>query len=100
MVRGHSSDAIMHRVHAVVRGRVQGVGFRYFALRRARALGLTGWVRNRADGGVEIEAEGDRVALGAFLEALRQGPSASRVTNVDAEWADGPRRHPRFEIEG
>ena len=90
----------MHRVHAVVRGRVQGVGFRYFARRRALALGLTGWVRNRGDGGVELEAEGDRVALEAFLEALRQGPSASRVSSVDADWRDAPPRHRGFQIEG
>jgi hypothetical protein len=48
----------MHRLHAVVHGRVQGVGFRYFVMREARALGLSGWVRNQADGSVEVEAEG------------------------------------------
>ena len=90
----------MHRVHAVIRGRVQGVGFRYFAQSRAKALGLAGWVRNRFDGSVELEAEGDRVALEAFLATLRQGPSASRVTGVDVEWQDQPARHRGFEIEG
>jgi acylphosphatase len=90
----------MHRVHVVIRGRVQGVGFRYFVLRRARALGLTGWVRNRADGGVELEAEGDRVALEQLLETLRQGPPAARVGAVEVDWSEGPRHREGFEIEG
>ncbi len=74
------------RLTATVRGRVQGVGFRYFTLRQARALGVTGWVRNEPDRSVSLEAEGPRASLEALLDALRQGPSAARVTDVDVHW--------------
>ena len=84
---------INRRLHAVVRGRVQMVGFRYFAVDRARALGLTGWVRNGEDGQtVEVMAEGPETALRQLEESLRAGPSAARIEAVDTEWSD--------EIEG
>ena len=88
----------MHRVHLVVRGRVQGVGFRYFVVRRAAALGLDGWVSNRADGSVEVEAEGGREALASLVEALRQGPSQAHVTDVLAAWDQGEPRHRGFDV--
>jgi acylphosphatase len=77
-------------LHAVVRGRVQGVGFRYFVLQHARALGLTGHTRNLDDGSVEVYAEGARPALEALRRELRRGPSAASVTQVEA--AFGPAR--------
>lgn len=64
-------------------GRVQGVGFRAFVRREARALGVDGWVRNAADGSVEAEASGDRETLGAFEDRLRQGPPAGRVRDLE-----------------
>lgn len=70
------------RLEAVVRGRVQGVGYRAFVLDRARALGLTGWVANRDDGSVELVAEGPRDDLDRLLVALRAGPPMSRVDTV------------------
>ena len=70
------------RLEAVVRGRVQGVGFRYFALREGERLGLTGWVANEYDGSVRCVAEGSPEALDAFLEALREGPPAAIVERV------------------
>jgi acylphosphatase len=70
-------------LHAVVRGRVQGVGFRWFVRERARELGVRGWVRNRGDGSVEIEAEGDLGSLDQLRKALWKGPSGSRVSAVD-----------------
>jgi len=73
----------------VVRGRVQGVGFRYFVTRRARALGLTGWVRNLADGSVEALCEGPDVAVAALLEQLRSGPRLARVDDLE-EHAEVP----------
>lgn len=73
---------------AVVHGVVQGVGFRWFAERTARALGLHGWVRNRADGTVETLAEGDEQAVGEYLARLRRGPLGSRVDDVVVEEAD------------
>lgn len=74
------------RLTATVEGRVQGVGFRYFVQQRAQALGLTGWVRNRWNGKVEVLAEGTRPQLEALLGALRQGPPAARVLGVQFEW--------------
>ena len=82
----------------MVRGRVQGVGFRYFVLQRARTAGLTGWVRNCADGSLELEAEGDRVVLEQFLETLGQGPPAAHVGVVGVNWSEGPPKHRGFEI--
>jgi acylphosphatase len=77
----------VERLHAVVRGDVQGVGFRYFVQRRARDLGLRGWVRNNDDGTVELVAEGDRPKLEQLERAVKEGPRASHVDQVDARWS-------------
>ena len=90
----------MHRVRVVIRGRVQGVGFRYFVLRRALALGLTGWVRNRPDGSVEVDAEGDRSALEALIETLRAGPPGARVRGLEDEWSEETAGYEGFEVTG
>jgi len=74
------------RLHAVVTGRVQGVGFRYFVQQHAAKLELTGWVRNQWDGSVELIAEGNHLGLQAFLKILYQGPSSATVMNVDFAW--------------
>jgi acylphosphatase len=76
----------MKRFRASVRGRVQGVGFRAFAAREARRLGVNGWVRNEYDGSVSVEAEGDDQAVEAFLGWLRHGPPSARVTAVQEQW--------------
>ncbi|RMH20983.1 MAG: acylphosphatase [Acidobacteria bacterium] len=68
-----------------IRGRVQGVAFRWFTRRTAERLGVTGWVRNRRDGSVEAAAAGSPAVLDAFREALRQGPPAARVDGIDEE---------------
>ena len=68
-----------------VEGRVQGVGYRWWTVRQARALGLDGWVRNRPDGGVEILAIGDASALRALAQACRRGPSSAVVQRVETE---------------
>jgi len=75
------------RLHGVIRGDVQGVGFRYFLAREARTLGLRGWVRNRDDGSVEFVAEGARPDLERLLEAARRGPGHARVAGVTTEWS-------------
>ena len=87
----------MTRRHVVVRGRVQGVGFRWFAKELADSLGLLGWVCNREDGSVEIEAEGTEDALGEFLRRLRDGNPAARVDEVVAVPA-APRGDKGFQI--
>lgn len=74
------------RLHAVVEGSVQGVGFRQFTAARAERLGLTGWVKNRWDRKVEALAEGPRDQLEVFLRALHDGPPAAMVRRVNAEW--------------
>jgi len=69
----------------VVAGRVQGVGYRYFVLRQAEALGVSGYARNRADGSVEVVAEGEDLVLADFEARLREGPSFAEVANVERE---------------
>ena len=76
-------------VRAVVRGRVQGVGFREYVLNRARFLAVSGYVRNLPDGrSLEVVAEGSRSELEQLLEYLREGPRLSRVDAVDADWGE------------
>ena len=74
------------RLHAVITGQVQGVGFRFFIRRNANQLGLTGWVRNRADTAVEIVAEGNGQDLQEFVTKLRAGPQMSWVQDVAVQW--------------
>jgi acylphosphatase len=74
------------RLHAVVEGYVQGVGFRAFVIEQARKIGVTGWVRNRWDTSVEVCAEGERSALERLLAALQRGPSAAYVREVHVDW--------------
>ncbi len=74
------------RVHLVVRGRVQGVFYRATTQEKAIELGLAGWVRNRADGAVEVVAEGDREGLEKLVEWCRVGPERAQVTDVDISW--------------
>ena len=88
--------------HFLVRGRVQGVGFRWFVQREAAALDLSGWVRNTEDGHVEVVAKGDPATLDALRQALRRGPRGSRVDaliehKLDAREGESLRA---FSIEG
>lgn len=84
--------------HLVVAGRVQGVGFRWFTQRAADGLRLSGWVRNRRDGTVEAEVVGERDAVQACIDRLRQGPPGAAVARVDIEWGASVAAEPRFEI--
>lgn len=82
-----------------ISGRVQGVGFRYSAVHKARELGITGYVKNMYDGTVFIEAEGDRVSLDHFLIWCHQGPSFARVHQVTT--TDGQLKHfTYFSVKG
>ncbi len=72
------------RLEADVRGYVQGVGFRWFVVRKATQLGLGGWVSNEPDGTVRVVAEGNPAALDELLAALRSGPAGASVELVDA----------------
>lgn len=84
----------------VVRGRVQGVGFRWFVEREAHILGIAGWVRNNSDGSVEVLAQGTRDRLLGLRSRLREGPRAARVDAVEeSEARMGPAVN-SFRIEG
>jgi acylphosphatase len=80
------ADEGQARLDATVRGRVQGVGFRYHVLRAGMALGLRGWVANEADGSVRTVAEGPRPDLERFVETLHEGPPAAIVDRVVVAW--------------
>jgi acylphosphatase len=84
----------------VVRGRVQGVGFRWFVEREAHILGIGGWVRNNADGGVEVFAQGTRDQLSGLRSRLRAGPRAARVDAVEESEARPAAGTNSFRIEG
>ncbi|MFC5221273.1 acylphosphatase [Bifidobacterium leontopitheci] len=71
------------RVHILVTGLVQGVGFRYFTVMKAGGLKLAGWVRNQYDGSVEVEAQGPRARVAQLISALKQGPRYAQVEQVD-----------------
>jgi acylphosphatase len=86
------------RIHLVVRGRVQGVYFRASAEREARQLGLTGWVKNRPDGAVELVAEGEEDQVKDFLTWAQHGPSTARVDKVETRWRSYTGEYPEFRI--
>ena len=92
----HQESCIQMR--ATVRGLVQGVGFRMWTQRRARALGLSGYVRNLEDGSVEIVGQGPRETLEQFLAVLWRGPESAEVRSVQVNWETGASQSDRFEI--
>ena len=75
----------MERVHIIVTGLVQGVGFRYYAQKEAAGLRLTGFVRNCSDGSVEIEAQGTEEQIVRFIEWAEQGPRNAKVRSIHHE---------------
>ena len=86
------------RLQAIIHGYVQGVGYRAFAAREGRRLGLDGMVRNRPDGTVEVVAEGKRPVLEELLHALQRGPSEAEVQRVEVRWGAAERRLAGFQI--
>ncbi len=80
-----TSHASGERLHAIVRGSVQGVGFRWFVQRAAGRLGVHGWVANRSDRSVEVVAEGSPEAIDQLLVALRAGPPSSKVSALEVD---------------
>jgi len=91
-------EMALKQLQLMVRGRVQGVYFRASAQREARRLGLTGWVKNRADGSVEIVAEGEEVAIRELYGWAQKGPGAARVDRVDTRWRSFTGDFPDFRI--
>jgi acylphosphatase len=86
------------RVHLIVQGRVQGVGFRYFVAENAAELGLSGWVRNRFDDSVELVAEGSRKSLDDLINRVKKGPRSAFVSECQVEWQDFTGEFQRFSI--
>ena len=86
------------RLIAVVEGRVQGVGFRAFVQRQAADLGVSGWVRNRWEGTVEVVAEGERQQLERLLQALHLGPRTSNITRVKSLWEQPTGQYNNFRV--
>ncbi len=83
---------------ATIRGRVQGVGFRYHTLRFAKERGVTGWVSNQTDGSVRVVAQGRPAELDAFISFLRVGPSHAEVVDVEMDYSQHGDDFTEFEI--
>jgi acylphosphatase len=90
----------LKRIHLVIRGRVQGVYYRASAVREAKRLGLTGWVKNRPDGAVEVVAEGEEDQVKDFLAWAQHGPSTARVDKIDTRWRSYTGEFASFTIDG
>lgn len=86
------------RLQAWVSGRVQGVNFRYYTRQQAGALGLKGWVRNLADGRVEVVAEGPRPVLERLETWLQHGPPSAAVTRLQVSWSAATHEFHSFEV--
>jgi len=86
------------QLHAIIYGKVQGVGFRYFTKNMANSLGVKGWVRNNPDGTVELVAEADKETLDKFLKKLWIGPPLSNVENIKYEFKEEEGGFRSFEI--
>jgi acylphosphatase len=86
------------QLHAYIRGRVQGVGFRYFVVQKAQDLGLSGWVRNLRDGRVEVLAEGVLENLNDLLQILRKGPLSAEVRDVEYAFGEGTGEFRGFRV--
>jgi len=82
-----------------VTGQVQGVGYRYFAMRQANLLGITGYVKNKSDGSVELEAEGGREIIENFLAILEQGPGYGSVDNVEVRYEPYSAKYNKFSVD-
>jgi acylphosphatase len=95
-----AAEKITETRRFLVRGRVQGVGFRWFVEREAQILGVAGWVRNNSDSSVEVLAMGTREQLGSLRSRLQEGPRAARVDDVEESDAKPVSGLKTFRIEG
>jgi len=86
------------RMHVIIKGIVQGVGFRFFVLTHGKNLNLRGWVRNCANGDVEVQAEGPRSKLEDLLQKLRVGPNSAQVIDTDVQWQNHRGDLPPFTV--
>lgn len=86
------------RIHAFVSGFVQGVNFRYYTQKKAKELGITGWVRNLKDGRVEVVAEGDKYAIEEFIRFFKTGPPLAKVLSCEVEKEEFKDEFKHFDI--
>ncbi len=100
MTRRPDEGIDVERLEIIVTGRVQGVGFRYHAREEATRLGLVGWARNRADGSVQIVAEGERAALAALADWAARGSARSRVDGCETSWTAAAGSLTTFGVTG
>jgi acylphosphatase len=82
-----------------IHGKVQGVGYRFFATRVARRMGLKGWISNMRDGTVEATVEGEKEAIDQWIEELKEGPRYAEVTTIDQESKEYSGRLPDFDLK-
>ena len=94
----HSTSQEKQAVKIIIKGRVQGVSYRYFTLRQAQTFNIFGWVRNEPDGDVKVYAEGDRESLDQFINYLKKGPSFSHVDDVSLNWEAEDKSYHEFNI--
>ena len=98
MKEKNSTETDHRRLHTIIHGRVQGVGFRAFTQRIGVQYGLTGWVRNRWNGTVETVAEGSHKDLEIFLQALYRGPFSGTTRHINENWQDASGQFTSFSI--
>jgi acylphosphatase len=89
---------MIEQFKAIIHGRVQGVGYRFFAERYAMELGITGYAKNLDNGDVEVVAQGDKSSLDTYLAKLHEGPRLSKVTKIEVEWQPVSEHYPNFDI--
>ena len=89
----------MKAFSARIGGRVQGVGFRFSAVRKARQLGVTGWIRNEFDGSVSVECEGPSANVKQFEQWLRTGPRSAHVTDADVRYREYQGKFSNFSVK-
>ncbi|HYK06003.1 MAG TPA: acylphosphatase [Thermoanaerobaculia bacterium] len=85
--------------HLRIHGKVQGVGYRFYATRVARRLGLKGWIQNNRDSSVEALVEGEKASIDEWIEEIREGPRYAEVTQIDQETKEFTGRLPDFDVK-
>jgi Acylphosphatases len=91
-------DRMNAAAHILVSGRVQGVGFRFYAEHHAHQVGVRGWAKNHLNGEVEMEVEGTKSAIEEFITLMQQGPRFAAVSRVKVDWREYKHRFDKFEI--
>ena len=94
----HNDASKTQTVKIIIKGRVQGVSYRYFTLKQAQSFNISGWVKNEDNGDVGAYAEGDRESLDQFINYLKKGPSFSRVDDVILNWEAEDKSYNEFNI--